>query len=79
VASQRFGTPVDWRAWVEGVPETAFPLTSDGLLQWLRQNNRVPIVFWDQFRTRLISHLAGEEWEAREAMLRDLAGVDWGF
>jgi hypothetical protein len=75
----RFGTPADWRAWVAGVPETDFPLTTDALLQWLRQNNRVPSLFWDQFRTRLISHLGGEEWDTPEAMLRDLETVDWGF
>jgi hypothetical protein len=79
MAPSRFGAPADWRAWVAGVPETAFPLTTDGLLQWLRQNNRVPIVFWDQFRTRLLTSLGGEEWQTREAMLGDLAAVDWGF
>jgi hypothetical protein len=79
MATSRFGAPADWRAWVSDVPEAAFPLTADALLQWLRQNNRVPTLFWDQFRTRLISRLAGEEWETPEAMLRDLAAVDWGF
>ena len=77
--SRGYGMPFDWRAWVADVPEGAFPLTTDGLLQWLRGNNRVPSLFWDQFRTRLMVTLAGEEWDSREAMLRDLERVEWGF
>jgi hypothetical protein len=69
----------DWREWVAGVPEGAFPLTPDGLLQWLRASHRVPPLYWDQFRTRLFTVLSGEEWETREGMLQDLERVDWGF
>jgi hypothetical protein len=72
------GSKIDWRAWVAELPETAFPLTADGVLLWLRQNGRVPPLFWDQFRTCFLSRLAGTEWEAREAMLRDMEAVEWG-
>ena len=69
----------DWRAWIGEVPESAFPLTPDGLLQWLRASHRVPPLYWDQFRTRLLTALGGEEWETRAAMLKALEGVKWGF
>jgi len=69
----------DWRSWVAYVPDEAFPLTADALLQWLWQNRRVPPLYWDQFRTQLLAAHAGQEWETREAMLRDLATVAWGF
>lgn len=68
---------MEWQTWVADVPEDAFPLTVDGLLLWLRQNDRVPLLFWDQFRTRLLTCLAGSEWETRAQMLRDLEGVRW--
>jgi hypothetical protein len=61
------------------LPAELFPLTVDRLLQWLWQGRRVPSLYWDQFRTRLLATHAGEEWETREALLRDLAAVAWGF
>lgn len=69
----------DWRAWVSGIPADRFPLTPERLLQWLRQEQRIPMLFWDQFRTRLLTACAGEEWESEAELLAALGRVDWGF
>jgi hypothetical protein len=68
-----------WRGWVDGIPESLFPLGPEALLAWLRQNRRVPPLYWDQFRTELLTGCAGEQWGTEPAMLAALGRVPWGF